>query len=190
MGSPPKGRFFAIEVAAEGGNFAPEEVELGDVESATPGVGVLPDEEDLVDRAQGVNFELVVAVAAVDEQFDVVLGEDEGVALGQLAGGVGFLNPEGDVEVLVVVEERRTGVEESRLAGRHVSKALGSDGASPRLLVEIAVDDDGNRRATANGGFGHQTLRCFSHQATISPRRWRRRSAGPFRLIPWKVSTG
>ncbi len=40
-------------------------------------VGLLPDEEDLVDRAQRVDLELVVGVLARDEHLDVVVLVDE-----------------------------------------------------------------------------------------------------------------
>ena len=40
-------------------------------------VGLLPDEEDLVDRPQRVDLELVVGVLARDEQLDVVVLVDE-----------------------------------------------------------------------------------------------------------------
>ena len=67
---------------------AAEAVDAGGVDAEARGVpagagsgGVAPDEEDLVDRAQRIELELVVGVAAVDEELEVVLEEQEVVAL-------------------------------------------------------------------------------------------------------------
>ena len=65
-------------------------------------IGVLPDEEDFVDRVQGVDLELVITISAVDEYFDVIFLENRRVAFRQSGGDERFLDPEADVEITIV----------------------------------------------------------------------------------------
>jgi len=63
--------------AAEGPHALLRAVELRDPRVSRLLVGLLPDEEDLVDRAEGVDLELVVRVPAGDEELDVVVLVDQ-----------------------------------------------------------------------------------------------------------------
>ncbi|MCK7462036.1 MAG: 1-acyl-sn-glycerol-3-phosphate acyltransferase [Sphingobacterium sp.] len=106
----------AVLEAAEDVDLALQQVELGDVEPAALLQGVLPDVEDLVDRAQGVDLELVVAVLAADEDLDVVLGPDERVALRQLGPDIRSRSP----------RTRRRGYSSSQREAIRVSRKPGT----------------------------------------------------------------
>ena len=119
----------AVEVPAEGKALVGEQIELSTVKAAAFTVGVSPDVEDLVDRVQRVDFELVVAVAAIDEDLDVVFAEYERVALGLPCSRVRLLDPETHVEVVVVPEECRARIEDRRSTVA-MSPNLGDFGAA------------------------------------------------------------
>jgi len=84
---------------------------------------VLPDEEHLVDRAEGVDLELVVGITPGDEQLDVVVPVDGCVALGQCCFDERLLDPISDLEVGVVPQNRRPRVVDARAAADEIGKA-------------------------------------------------------------------
>src|SRR5262245_46090344 len=70
------------------------EIELRAVETAAAFQRVLVDEEDLVDRAERIDLELVVAIIPAEEHLDVVVEPDERIALRQGGAHLGLLDPE------------------------------------------------------------------------------------------------
>src|SRR5687767_9432207 len=118
----------------------------------------LPDEEDFVDRAEAVDLELVVGVAAGDEQLDVVVLVDRGVALGQRRFDERLLDPVPDVEVAVVPEHRGTGIVDPRATADEIGEAGRAFRGPPVRLVQPAVDDEG-RRGTPGRITGDAILR-------------------------------
>ena len=75
-----------------------------------PSIAIRLDQEQVPRRAERVHFQLVVGVRVavrIDEQLEVVVAEDDGVALDQRAPDVGLLQFGGDVEIVVVPEHPR-----------------------------------------------------------------------------------
>ena len=141
---------------AEHVHVARVQIEFGDVEPAAARHGVLPDEERLVDRAERVDLEFVVAVVAADEDLDVVVVPDEAVALGQRRTHLRFLHPVGHVEAIVVPLAGHARVVERGLAAHHVDEARRPHGVLPRRLRQVPVDHDRLHRARA--GDLHQPI--------------------------------
>ena len=67
----------AICISAVGERVPGSHIELRRVEPPALPIGILPDVEDFADRPQCIDDKLVVAIAAVDENLDGVLGEYE-----------------------------------------------------------------------------------------------------------------
>ncbi len=109
--------------AAKGVDALLSASELGKARVARLLVGLLPDEEDLVDRAQAVELELVVRVPAGDEELDVVVLVDQRVALGEGSLQKRLLDPVADVKVRVVPEDGGTRVVDARRAADQVGEA-------------------------------------------------------------------
>ena len=118
---------------------------------AAPAMGLLPDIEHLVDRAQGVDLEFIIAVRPADEHLDVVLGPDEGIALGQPGLDIGLFDPVADVEGFVVPERGHARFEQGRGAGDQVDEARGALRPDPAFVIESPVD---------RGGPGRRAGRC------------------------------
>ena len=156
MSAAPERFRLTVVIAAEGNGLTGTDVELGRAEAISLLEGVLPDEEDFVDSAQGIDFELVVAIAAVDEELDIVFIEDERVAFGEGGLDERLFDPEGDIEVLIVPECSGARVEESWIGGDHIAEARGAGGAEPKFFGQVAVHDEwrGGSEATVFGG-GH-----------------------------------
>jgi hypothetical protein len=128
--------------AAEGAHALAPAIELRQPRVTRLLVGLLPDEEDLVDRAEGVDLELVVGVAPGDEQLHVVVRVDERVALGERALDERLIDPVRDVEALVVPEDGGPRVVDAGRPADEVREAWGPRGAPPVRLVEAAVHGD------------------------------------------------
>jgi len=79
-----------------------KEIEFRLVENAPFFVGILPDEKDLINRAQGIDLEFVVAVFPGDEDLHVVFRVDGGIPFGKIGLDAGFFHPEPDVKVIIV----------------------------------------------------------------------------------------
>ncbi len=169
MSTAPECFRLTVVIAAEGNGFTSTDVELRRAEAIGPFKGVLPDEEDFVDRAKGVDFELVVAIAAVDEELDIVFIEDERVALGEGGFDERFFYPESDIEILIVPKRSGARVEESRIAGDHIAEARGALGASPGFFGQVAINHDrrGGSEATIFRGGHNEKVACLA----ASPRR-------------------
>src|SRR6185312_7662018 len=73
MRSTPEGGAAAIIIAAECVSLGIIQIELWQIELAAFAIGIPPDEEHLVDGVGRVDFQLVIAVAAIDEDFQVIL---------------------------------------------------------------------------------------------------------------------
>lgn len=114
--------------------------------SADPAVFIGLGEEEVPGGVEGVHFELEVFVGVgvgIDEEFEVVVVEDDGVVLGEGAPDVGFFEFGGDVEVLVVPLHFGAGLE----AGLGFLRAFdveeeGRPGGLLPLGVEVAIDGD------------------------------------------------
>ncbi len=135
--------------AAQHVDLPRQRIELRRVEPAAPLKGVLPDIKNLVDRAQGVDLELVVAVFAADEDLDVVLGPHERVALRQPGPDIGLLDPEAHIEIVVIPQGGHPGLEEPGRPAHQVHEAPRLGRLLPLGLVETAVDFDRPRRPQA-----------------------------------------
>ncbi len=142
MSTAPERFWVTVVIAAEGNGLPGTNIELRLAEASGLLEGVLPDEEDFVDSAQGIDFELVVAIAAVDEELDIVFIEDERVAFSEGGFDERLFYPESDIEVLIVPKRRGARVEESWIAGDHIAEARGAGGAEPGFFGQIAVNQD------------------------------------------------
>ncbi len=159
----PEGFGLAVIIAAESEGSAGANIKLGGLETCLL-EGILPDEEDFVDGAQSVDFELIVTIAAINEKFDIVFIEDEGIALRERRLNERLFHPKSDVEVLIVPKGSGTGIEITRIAGDHVAKARRAGGARPRVFGEVSVYDDGRRSAEAEI-FGRRHIQETYHLA-------------------------
>ena len=134
--------------------------ELGLLAVAPGFVGVVPDKEDLIDRAERIDLELVIRAGAGDEQLDVVVLIDRRIALGEAGLEEGLLDPVADVEEIVIPEDGGTGVVDAGTAveilgidsadvaiGRNVGAQLQADQAEADLRVAQARAE--TRRAMA-----------------------------------------
>src|SRR5579871_1014850 len=81
MRTPPEVIGGTVEVAGEGEGGSVEQVELRNIEPTAAPIGVAPDEEDLIEGTERVDLQYVVAVAAINKQFDIVLAKDDRIAL-------------------------------------------------------------------------------------------------------------
>ena len=112
---------------------------------ARPAVAVRLDQHQIPRRAERVHLQLVVGVRiaiGIDEDLEVVVVKDDGVARGQRAPEVGLLHLGRHVEVLVVPQHLRAGVESAAAAGcrPRCPRTVGPGGSGPAWLVEFAVD--------------------------------------------------
>ena len=110
---------------------------------------VLPHAEGLVDGAEGVDLELVVAVLARHEQLDVVVVPDEAVALGERRAHLRLLDPVARRRSARRPTGRRRAFVERGLAAHHVDEARRARGTAPGGLVEVAVDGEAAFRPRA-----------------------------------------
>ena len=92
-----------------------------------------------------VDFDLIVLVVVaigVDEDFEVIIFENDGIVLRQRAPDVGFLEQGADVEVGVVPEHAGTSLKPWDRAGRaqDVDEGISPGSATPSVVVKSAVD--------------------------------------------------
>ena len=117
----------------------------------------LPDEEDFVDRAVGVDLELIVGVAPGDEQLDVVVRVNRRIPFGQGRLDERLLDPIPDVHAGVIPEHGGASVVDARAPADQIGEARRAFRRPPVSLVEPAVDDDG-RRGPSRGVAGDPVL--------------------------------
>jgi hypothetical protein len=118
----------------------------------------LPDEEDLVDRSERIDLELVVSVASGDEQLDVVVRVNQRVALRQGRLDERLLDPIPDIQIGVIPQHGGACVVDARASADQIREARRAFRGPPVSLVEPAVDDDG-RRGASRGVAGDAVLR-------------------------------
>ena len=113
-------------------------------------VAIRRDEHQIPRRGQRIHFELVICVRVavrIDEYFEVVVAEDDGIALGQCPPDIRLFHLRGDEEPVVVPQHLRARPE----AGLWTAIALDIDeGVRPRRnvprgIVQFAVDRDRRR---------------------------------------------
>src|SRR5437588_6136918 len=110
-------------------------------------MNVLPDPEHFVDGIQSVYFEFVIRVASRDEDLDLVLLPDLRITFRHRAPDVRLLDPEAEVQMLVIPQHRDARIEPGRLAGHDIDERRALRGHPPTRLVEPAVDYDRSRGA-------------------------------------------
>src|ERR1041385_7652029 len=120
-----------------------------DIHAPARRMDVLPDPEHLVDRVERVDFEFVIRVRARDKHLDVVLFPDLRIAHGHRAPHVGLLDPESEIEVVVVPEKRDARVEPRGLTGHDIDERRALRRELPARLVQAAVDRDRTGGAVA-----------------------------------------
>ena len=133
-------------------------------------VAVRLDQHQIPRRAERVHLELVVRVGVaigIDEDLEVVVVEDDGVALGQRSPDVRLLHLGTDVEVLVVPQHLRARAEarRRRRVAFDVDERVGPGSRRPARFVEFAVDIQSGWRAISN-----VSSRRERHGLQIGPR--------------------
>ena len=125
-------------------------LELGQFGEPTRFIAFLPDKKHFVGRVERVDLEFIITVAACDEELDVVVLVDVGVAIGEARVDERFFDAIGHVKILVVPCHAGARVVDRRTTGEDVVKARRPSGIRPRRLVEMTVNRD--RSAGAIGG--------------------------------------
>ena len=108
-----------------------------------PAVAVGLDEEQIPGRAERVHLELVVLVRVavrIEEDLEVVVLEDDGVALGDRRPDVGFVELRRDVQRLVIPEQLHARGVAHRPDAVDVDEGRRPCGGLPGGFVEPAVD--------------------------------------------------
>src|SRR5438094_706216 len=156
-------------------------------------VAIRLDQQQIPRRAECVDLELVVRVRVavwIDEDLEVVVAKNNGVALGQRCPDVGLFHLGGYVEVLVVPEHLRACAEtRPRTAlAFDVDERRGPLGGSPGGFVELAVDGDPRRGARRDVmprrerqrlEVGERTLRANGVERKHAQQSCRKRYAAP-----------
>jgi hypothetical protein len=117
-----------------------QEVEFGAIEKAAFFEGVLPDIEDLVDRAESVDLEFIIAVRARDKELDIILRPDERISLGESGLDIGFFHPEARIKIIIIPEGGHPCIQKARDARDEVDEPGRFWGVFPILLVEPSVN--------------------------------------------------
>ena len=104
-----------------------------------PLVCLFPDVKDFVDRAKGICLEFIVAVLTRDEDFRIVVSVDGRVSLGEESADERLLDPEGDVELVVIPVNPGVGIMDRRLAADQIDKAGRSVRILPTGLVQPSI---------------------------------------------------
>jgi len=97
MRALPEGFCLAVIIAAKSQRLAGAYVEFGRVELRRNLECILPNKHYFVDGAKSIDLKLVVTIASVDKELDVILIEDERVALGESGFDEGLFDPESHV---------------------------------------------------------------------------------------------
>ncbi len=159
--------FVGIGVIVDGSLHLDGGAEAGDLPAVVGRAAVFIGlgEEEVPGGVEGVHFEFEVFVGVgvgIDEEFEVVVVEDDGVVLGEGAPDVGFFEFGGDVEVLFVPLHFGAGLEAGFgfLRAFDVEEEGGPGGLLP-LGVEVTVDLDwlegaGGDVAVGLGGEGEE----------------------------------
>ena len=81
--------------------------------------------------AQSVEFQLAMAIATVNEHFQFAFKEQQIVTLGHCSCNVWLGSPEGDIQRLLIPQNRRRRFQRCGRSCQHVDKARRAGGAGP-----------------------------------------------------------
>ena len=136
--------------AGEGAHPRLVAVKLSHLRITGARIGFLPNEEDLVDRAQGVELQFIIGVLPGDKQFDIIVLIDQRIPLGQGRLDKGFFDPVPDIETVVIPQNRGARVMNPRLPVDEIRKAGRTGGVLPTRFIQAAINL--GRRVRAIGG--------------------------------------
>src|SRR5215469_8186969 len=113
-------------------------------------VHILPNPKHLVDDARGADLKFVVSVRAGDENFEIVLLINLGVAFGERSPDVGLFGSETEVEVLVIPKKAHSRIEPGGRARNNIDECGRRRRMLPTRFIQMPVDVDGRAGTVAD----------------------------------------
>src|SRR5439155_15024008 len=117
-------------------------LELRRLRKAAAGVSLFPNEKRLVGGIERVDLKLIIGIPPGNEDLDIVVVIDRRVVGRIFRVHQRLLDPEGDIEVLVIPENGGTRVVNRRFASQNVHEARRTGRALPCGFVEVSIDAD------------------------------------------------
>ncbi len=113
-------------------------------------VNILPDPEDFVDYVACVDLEFVICVSPGDEDFEIVLFVDPGIAPGESCPDIRLFGGKTEVKMGIVPEKPDACIEPGGLARHDVDERIRDGSDRPAWLIQAAIDVDRRIRSVAS----------------------------------------
>src|SRR6185437_11289297 len=129
--TPPEGLRVPIIVPGKGQDITTSKVPLLHIKLVEC---IFPYEKHFVYGPKSVDLKFVIAVSAIDKQFEIVVPKYQRIALSQAGLHERLLAPECHVQKFVIPEGGCPGIVKAGLAGCHVDESRRLLGGAPRWV--------------------------------------------------------